>query len=153
MLMLCFMIRRPPKSARTDTLFPYTSLFRSVVAGDATVAGLHADDVDDVFGGYAGVRGHPLQGVAVAQVEVAAALDAGVGHEDRAVVRPAAYFLRRARHRVEDRLLHLRLRQHVAPHLGRDAVVARRVGDEVGDALVERARKSVGWGKSVYVRV
>src|SRR3546814_10977442 len=35
--MLCFsvffflMIRRPPKSTRTDTLFPYTTLFRSPV--------------------------------------------------------------------------------------------------------------------------
>src|SRR3546814_2869121 len=31
--MLCFflMIRRPPRSTRTDTLFPYTTLFRSVV--------------------------------------------------------------------------------------------------------------------------
>src|SRR3546814_20549131 len=26
----CLMIRRPPRSTRTDTLFPYTSLFRSV---------------------------------------------------------------------------------------------------------------------------
>src|SRR3546814_5508364 len=29
------MIRRPPRSTRTDTLFPYTTLFRS---GNATVA-------------------------------------------------------------------------------------------------------------------
>src|SRR3546814_10434856 len=32
MRMLCFfflMIRRPPRSTRTDTLFPYTTLFRS----------------------------------------------------------------------------------------------------------------------------
>src|SRR3546814_14582932 len=31
----CFfflMIRRPPRSTRTDTLFPYTTLFRSVIA-------------------------------------------------------------------------------------------------------------------------
>src|SRR3546814_8931807 len=30
--MLCFfcMIRRPPRSTRTDTLFPYTTLFRSI---------------------------------------------------------------------------------------------------------------------------
>src|SRR3546814_2685168 len=31
------MIRRPPRSTRTDTLFPYTTLFRShdvIVAGD-----------------------------------------------------------------------------------------------------------------------
>src|SRR3546814_8210624 len=27
------MIRRPPRSTRTDTLFPYTTLFRSVDAG------------------------------------------------------------------------------------------------------------------------
>src|SRR3546814_14372448 len=27
------MIRRPPRSTRTDTLFPYTTLFRSVPAG------------------------------------------------------------------------------------------------------------------------
>src|SRR3546814_6919601 len=33
--MTCFllMIRRPPKSTRTDTLFPYTTLFRSAGAG------------------------------------------------------------------------------------------------------------------------
>src|SRR3546814_10040637 len=27
------MIRRPPRSTRTDTLFPYTTLFRSAVSG------------------------------------------------------------------------------------------------------------------------
>src|SRR3546814_8907778 len=27
------MIRRPPRSTRTDTLFPYTTLFRSQIAG------------------------------------------------------------------------------------------------------------------------
>src|SRR3546814_12764832 len=31
------MIRRPPRSTRTDTLFPYTSLFRSSPAGDVRV--------------------------------------------------------------------------------------------------------------------
>src|SRR3546814_18190166 len=29
MLFFCFMIRRPPRSTRTDTLFPYTTLCRS----------------------------------------------------------------------------------------------------------------------------
>src|SRR3546814_13178280 len=29
------MIRRPPRSTRTDTLFPYTTLFRSAVDGRA----------------------------------------------------------------------------------------------------------------------
>src|SRR3546814_16442253 len=28
------MIRRPPRSTRTDTLFPYTTLFRSMFAGE-----------------------------------------------------------------------------------------------------------------------
>src|SRR3546814_8716537 len=31
------MIRRPPRSTRTDTLFPYTTLFRSVDAADVAV--------------------------------------------------------------------------------------------------------------------
>src|SRR3546814_6766201 len=35
------MIRRPPRSTRTDTLFPYTTLFRSVVADEAQGAALH----------------------------------------------------------------------------------------------------------------
>src|SRR3546814_17054290 len=33
------MIRRPPRSTRTDTLFPYTTLFRSEFGGDGTPAG------------------------------------------------------------------------------------------------------------------
>src|SRR3546814_17513247 len=33
------MIRRPPRSTRTDTLFPYTTLFRSVGAAADTVHG------------------------------------------------------------------------------------------------------------------
>src|SRR3546814_7565768 len=44
------MIRRPPISTRTDTLFPYTTLFRSAEgrtlhlhAGDAAARGLPAD--------------------------------------------------------------------------------------------------------------
>src|SRR3546814_9886594 len=42
------MLRRPPRSTRTDTLVPYTTLFRSAagVVGDALgmVAGGHGDD-------------------------------------------------------------------------------------------------------------
>src|SRR3546814_11840593 len=40
-IFLCFffflMIRRPPRSTRTDTLFPYTTLFRSLKAGFLTI--------------------------------------------------------------------------------------------------------------------
>src|SRR3546814_17583321 len=41
------MIRRPPRSTRTDTLFPYTTLFRS-----------SAQDTDDVAAGPVGPGGH-----------------------------------------------------------------------------------------------
>src|SRR3546814_13833808 len=34
-----FMLRRPPRSTRTDTLFPYTTLFRSLRAGLQGAAG------------------------------------------------------------------------------------------------------------------
>src|SRR3546814_10446268 len=40
------MIRRPPRSTRTDTLFPYTTLFRSVIIEQD-----HAGGVDGRFGG------------------------------------------------------------------------------------------------------
>src|SRR3546814_1000517 len=42
MLMYLFflMIRRPPRSTRTDTLFPYTTLFRSTVPQGAAPAAL-----------------------------------------------------------------------------------------------------------------
>src|SRR3546814_1859750 len=40
------MIRRPPRSTRTDTLFPYTTLFRSVGADRRLRA--HGDAADDL---------------------------------------------------------------------------------------------------------
>src|SRR3546814_5420434 len=39
------MIRRPPRSTRTDTLFPYTTLFRSCAAREIERADLGADCV------------------------------------------------------------------------------------------------------------
>src|SRR3546814_11106200 len=48
------MIRRPPRSTRTDTLFPYTTLFRSPVPFCAPVSGLFPEtlgqDRGDLFG-------------------------------------------------------------------------------------------------------
>src|SRR3546814_2914985 len=38
------MRRRPPRSTRTDTLFPYTTLFRSVLLAVVHVGGDVADD-------------------------------------------------------------------------------------------------------------
>src|SRR3546814_1891176 len=36
------MIRRPPRSTRTDTLFPYPTLFRSTDCGDFSLPGFRA---------------------------------------------------------------------------------------------------------------
>src|SRR3546814_1460803 len=63
------MIRRPPRSTRIDTLFPYTTLFRSGRAGDVgNVARVHAHATPaDSFGQRHLARGCRLLGV----VEVA----------------------------------------------------------------------------------
>src|SRR3546814_11411408 len=96
--MFFLMIRRPPRSTRTDTLFPYTTLFRSAVddlgAVEAEVFGVAAHEADGI--------GRPGQvlvlaalygvevGVADAQhlgdgpevlAELLARPDEGVGHQ------------------------------------------------------------------------
>src|SRR3546814_1505515 len=43
MLVFFLMIRRPPRSTRTDTLFPYTTLFRSGVLEPHSVCNLSAN--------------------------------------------------------------------------------------------------------------
>src|SRR3546814_5239218 len=48
------MIRRPPRSTRTDTLFPYTTLFRSL---DDQRAQFGADQFDDLVGIHRLLRG------------------------------------------------------------------------------------------------
>src|SRR3546814_2774661 len=40
-VIFCLMIRRPPRSTRTDTLFPYTTLFRSPMNGRTPAARWH----------------------------------------------------------------------------------------------------------------
>src|SRR3546814_15244541 len=48
------MIRRPPRSTRTDTLFPYTTLFRSiVVALDSPDLDRFVDAAAEALGGAA----------------------------------------------------------------------------------------------------
>src|SRR3546814_15527716 len=43
------MIRRPPRSTRTDTLFPYTTLFRSTGTGVLVMANRNVEIFDNVF--------------------------------------------------------------------------------------------------------
>src|SRR3546814_20943059 len=55
-LFFCLMIRRPPRSTRTDTLFPYTTLFRSQRRiGPEGVAHALAVGIPDGFEPAAGV--------------------------------------------------------------------------------------------------
>src|SRR3546814_8473475 len=52
-MVFCLMIRRPPRSTRTDTLFPYTTLFRSPRDGRTNL-----EHIDDRMRRHAfGVRG------------------------------------------------------------------------------------------------
>src|SRR3546814_13185372 len=69
-MVACFflMIRRPPRSTRTDTLFPYTTLFRSEDeegwVGDATraLAGKVARSVREMIdGGTLASKGRPIR--------------------------------------------------------------------------------------------
>src|SRR3546814_17767244 len=48
---LFLMIRRPPRSTRTDTLFPYTTLFRSQHLGENTVRTIAMDATDGLTRG------------------------------------------------------------------------------------------------------
>src|SRR3546814_2036420 len=50
------MLRRPPRSTRTDTLFPYTTLFRSSGMGTSFAGrSSSADDATTLFGNPAGM--------------------------------------------------------------------------------------------------
>src|SRR3546814_16824434 len=65
------MIRRPPRSTRTDTLFPYTTLFRSLLLGVASLALVVVDIAGDRRqAGAAVVAGH--QAASLEVVEIAA---------------------------------------------------------------------------------
>src|SRR3546814_11902697 len=46
LIILFLMIRRPPRSTRTDTLFPYTTLFRSILDGAVLGGHLGAQRLD-----------------------------------------------------------------------------------------------------------
>src|SRR3546814_4637015 len=63
LLFVFLMIRRPPRSTRTDTLFPYTTLFRSTVVRDPPVAAVGTGlDVPAESGGAAMLdRRHDLE--------------------------------------------------------------------------------------------
>src|SRR3546814_10299574 len=67
------MIRRPPRSTRTNTLLPYTTLFRSELDADLSdmfnvqVAGRyeHFSDFGDTVNGKVAARFEPIEGLAL----------------------------------------------------------------------------------------
>src|SRR3546814_7564590 len=52
------MIRRPPRSTRTDTLFPYTTLFRSIDQRVDAAKALSGGDHGFTAAAFADVRSH-----------------------------------------------------------------------------------------------
>src|SRR3546814_11772226 len=85
-VVFCFlMIRRPPRSTRTDTLFPYTTLFRSIPSqangtgsfvgstplnGDSNALSFMVNGMFD-FGDDDGLQGFVGGGAGVARVDFA----------------------------------------------------------------------------------
>src|SRR3546814_20543638 len=65
------MIRRPPRSTRTDTLFPYTTLFRSLACYPFNGIALIASGLADLWGGLArdGTIDQPDETLARARTE------------------------------------------------------------------------------------
>src|SRR3546814_1233388 len=85
------MIRRPPRSTRTDTLFPYTTLCRSASA-------------------CATQQRHQARDIGVEAAGVLRNLDAGVERFARAI----AGALHQPRHGVEGDVLGLRSEEHTS---------------------------------------
>src|SRR3546814_14606440 len=93
MLIFFFLMRRrPARSTRTDTLFPYTTLFRSIGDLDAGTAPGRLDDIGDgeprcdidaVIGGGLGRHRLRLGLHDVGQRGVARLVEAQIGGDDR----------------------------------------------------------------------
>src|SRR3546814_6737334 len=80
------MIRRPPRSTRTDTLLPYTTLFRSGIMGILRIdAGRHhaagGHDLDDIGAGM-DLLAHRLDHVVDAIRDAAGTVAMAAGHAD-----------------------------------------------------------------------
>src|SRR3546814_18137233 len=111
------MIRRPPRSTRTDTLFPYTTLFRSGVFGTRT-----AEQQLVIFGALAvDAKDADLAGMMVAAgVDAARDLDLELANVELTL-------------HVRKTLRNL-LRQRDRARVGEGAIIEPGAGDEIGRA-------------------
>src|SRR3546814_17111585 len=69
-LFFFLMIRRPPRSTRTDTLFPYTTLFRSLLVGAGRGSNVLIAGAEPWNGGYANLYGGDRLGTKVRVTEI-----------------------------------------------------------------------------------
>src|SRR3546814_19522229 len=98
-MIFCLRIRRPPGSTRTDTLFPYTTLFRSIKVARADLLGdakwtEYLDHCDRFFWALpAGFDASPLDGDAFLPARtgliVADRYDAAIVREADRIAMPA----------------------------------------------------------------
>src|SRR3546814_11479540 len=84
------MIRRPPRSTRTDTLFPYTTLFRSVRIGIVDDADAPATEAEARHGGFgeADLSGKAVELAALAGADQYLYLARSVGEGRREEIQP-----------------------------------------------------------------
>src|SRR3546814_2916420 len=130
------MIRRPPRSTRTDTLFPYTTLFRS--EEDHTGSGGEGTSQLDQAGQTGGQRVDPLLGDRGYADELQQAIGL-LGRVDAAVVGPRAADLGRG----EDVLACGQRTEHLEALEGAGyALPGPRVGLGAGDRKSTRLNSS-----------
>src|SRR3546814_18901714 len=72
------MIRRPPRSTRTDTLFPYTTLFRSGILGTGAAIRVVIVERSDSIAPDMGPNARPLIVSALQEAGVETRLGVGV---------------------------------------------------------------------------
>src|SRR3546814_10199034 len=124
------MIRRPPRSTRTDTLFPYTTLFRSGSKGSGFGRPpLHEGDGDEEHLHRAAVVGQRHEEVLGGE-ELLALADVGGVAGERAAFKgsPAAVGPDAAGPLLVRNLAHPQagvMAEHVLVHLGADQPVAK----------------------------
>src|SRR3546814_8729358 len=129
------MIRRPPRSTRTDTLFPYTTLFRSLELRDLRVG---EGEVDELHRGSLAVCGGAVD-VLLGRADDALAIDLEECRLlDAAELRQeglAALRIVDLEHHRGDQLAALRNQRVVSTQLVLDLLLATFL-DEIGRAHV-----------------